>query len=274
MRRIASNRKWCWGAGLCLFLCTALVGCDRALKLQVRTEPAGADVYWNTQSVGTSPCVIVLPPEQPGFPEVQVFEIRKSGYEPTFHYLTTRPEPSLKGEAEIAIRLQKLPEGVSDADVPEALPFVPYNERAQRQRETTGLVACEVRLVRVRDGRVLCQVSGMGQYDQLSLFAEALAEELKEQFPPGRNGELAVATTRNRRQSERGEFYAQEMSQYLFRELSFDSPLGVATELNLTGLVSEDKKDNPRIVLEPALRKELRGVRYVVLSGLAEGLWP
>lgn len=136
------------------------------------------------------------------------------------------------------------------------------------------MLACEARLVRVTDGRVLCQVSGLARIDQLGLFAEALAEELKSQMPDEHAGELAVATTRNRRQSQRGALYAQEMNQYLFRELSFDSPFGVARELDLTDLVGEEKMDVSRIVFDPEVQVELRGVRYVVLSGLAEGLRP
>lgn len=108
-----------------------LPGCDQTTKLRIRTEPPGAQLYWNTQTLGASPCLITLPPEQKGFPEVHVFEARKSGYEPAYHYLNARPKNSLSGKAEITIRLTRLPEGVWDADVPEALPYVPYNKRAK-----------------------------------------------------------------------------------------------------------------------------------------------
>lgn len=247
-------------------------GCDQGMKLTVHTEPEGAKLYWNTQAVGESPCVVPLPGESADFPEVHIFEARKSGYEPQYYYLTNRPKPSWNGKAEITIHLTKLPEGVSDADVPDALPYMPSLRK--KKNPYAGALACEARLVRVHDGKVLCQVSGVTRQKHIDLLAEQLAEQLKAQTPPGRRGELAVATTRNRRQSKLGEKLAGQMTQSLHRELSYNSPLGVAKSLDLNGLVNEDMKDVSFILRDPEVRAELRGVRYVVLSGLAETVEP
>jgi len=257
-----------------LFIAGVVVpGCDRGMKLTVHTEPEGAKLYWNTQAVGTTPCVAPLPGESADFPEVHVFEARKSGYEPQYYYLTNRPKPSWNGKAEITIRLTKLPEGVSDADVPDALPYM-SSLRKKKKNPYAGALACEARLVRISDGRVLCQVGGIDRQKHIDLLAEQLAEQLKAQTPPGKKGELAVATTRNRRQSKLGEKLADQMTQSLRRELSYNSPFGVAGTLDLNGLVTEDMKDVSFILRDPEVRAELRGVRYVVLSGLAETVEP
>jgi hypothetical protein len=248
-------------------------GCDQPVKLRVHTDPPGATLYWNTQPLGTSPCVVLLPPDSSDFSEVHVFEARKSGYEPAFHYLTARPKPSLTGQAGITIHLTKLPEGLSDADVPDALPKMSHRRRKKKNPYEGGL-ACEAKLLRVSDGRVLCQVSGVTRQEQIDVLAEQLAEQIKTQALPGEGGTLAVATTRNRRESELGRDLAEKMTQSLQRELSFASPFGVAKELDLNTMVREDFKDVSIILRDPEVAAELRGVRYVVLSGLAETVEP
>jgi hypothetical protein len=248
-------------------------GCDPgATKLTVRSEPAGAKLYWNTQPIGETPCVVTLPGDKDDFPEVHVFEARKSGYEPQFYYLTARPKTSMTGQADITIHLAKLTAGMTDADVPEALPYDP--SLAGRKNPFTDAVSCEVKLVRIRDGRVLCQVSGIERQKHIDLLAEQLAEQIKEYLPAGQNGSLAVATTRNRRGSDLGKKLAGRMTQSLQREMSYNSPSGLASPLDLEGLANEDMKDVPRILRDPEILAELRGAQYVILSGLAETLAP
>ncbi|MBN1556236.1 MAG: hypothetical protein JXA11_15960 [Phycisphaerae bacterium] len=249
-------------------------GCDPTMKLQVRSEPPGAKLYWNTEPLGAAPRVVVLPAESPGFPEIHIFEARKSGYEPTFYYLTSRPKASPFKQPVITIRLKPLPEGVSDTDVPEVLPYTPHNKKDRRDPRFAGGLACEVKLLRVADGRVLYQACAVDRQEQIAQCAESLAEEIKAYIPVGQKARLAVATTRNRRESEPGASLAKEMTQYLHREMSFNSPCGLARELDLNGLVSENMKDSPRILRDPDVRAELEGARYVVLSGLAETVAP
>jgi hypothetical protein len=247
-------------------------GCDQPIKLQVHTDPPGAQLYWNTQPLGTSPRVVLLPPEGPGFSEVHVFEARKSGYEPAFEYLTHRPRSSMTRQASITIRLAKLPEGVTDADVPDALPYIPGAKK--NRSDFLGALSCEVKLLRVSDGKVLCQASGVVRRKHLHLLAEQLAGQLKARAQSAPGGKLVVATTRNRRNSAEGRELAEQMMQSLQRELSFNSPFGVARELDLNTMVTEDMKDAPFILRDPEVAAELRGVQYVVLSGLAETVEP
>jgi hypothetical protein len=247
-------------------------GCDQGMKLRVNTEPSGAKLYWNTQPVGEAPCVVLRPGESSDLPEVHVFEARKNGYEPQYYYLTARPRSSWNGQADITIRLTKLPEGLSDADVPDALPYSPSLHR--KKNPYLGSLACEAKLVRVSDGRVLCQVSGITRQKNIDLLCEELAEQLKDQAPRGRGGGLAVATTRNRRESKLGRTLAEKMTQSLQRELSFNSAFGMAKMLDLNGMVREDLKDVPLLLRDAEVRAELRGVKYVVLSGLAETVEP
>jgi len=249
-------------------------GCDPgATKLTVRSEPAGAKLYWNTQPVGVTPCIVSLPGESDNFPEVHVFEARRSGYEPQFYYLTARPKASLTGQAEITIRLTKLTAGMTDADVPAALPYNP-SLAVKKKNPFTGAGACEVKLVRGSDGRVLYQASTVGRQKHIDIIAEQLAEEIKVHFPLDKTGNLAVASTRNRRNSERGKKLADAMTQSLQREMSYNSPFGVARQLDLEELTREDVKDVPYILRDPEVRIELRGAQYVILSGLAETLAP
>lgn len=262
------------GQTLVLLFIVVTTGCAQAVKLQVNTVPPGAKLYWNTQPIGTAPRVVTLPPDSSDFPVIHVFEARRSGYEPAFHYLTHRPKPSPAGKASITIPLKKLPEGVSDADVPEALPYNPDYQPGKKKSPFFGALACEVKLVRVSDGKVLCQVSDIARHEHIDLCAEALARQVQSLAPDGREGELAVATTRNRRETDLGRDLAKKMTQSLRRELSFNSPFGVVKELDLESLIGEDMKDMPFLLRDPEIREELRGVRYVVLSGLAETVDP
>jgi hypothetical protein len=133
---------------------------------------------------------------------------------------------------------------------------------------------CEIRLVRVSDGRVLCQASGLAGLDQLSQLAEQLAEQIKREMPSGPDGQFSLCTIRNRRETEEGGKLASEMTRYLQRELSFDSPLGVAKQVDLRGRLTETQLDLPQVVTDPALQDVFLGARYVVLGGLAESASP
>lgn len=264
---------------LALALATALVclvasGCgERTIRLVVHSEPPGARLYWNTQPVGRTPCLVLLPDDAADFPEVHVFEARQSGYEPAYCFLTDRPKTNWLGKARLTIRLTQLPPGLTDADVPAALPRGTYRRR-NLPSEFRGFLACEVKLLRVSDGRVLGQACTFARQEHLDRCAAGLAEEIKAMVPRRRAGRLAVATVRNRRASRRGQRLAEQMTLSLRRELSFHSPFGLVKELDLSGLVREDRWDDPRLLRDGDVAAELQDVRYVVLAGLAESVDP
>ncbi len=241
-------------------------GCDK--KILVTTDPPGAKIYWNSEEIGLSPCTITYPSAADSiFPELHIIETRRSGYEPYYHCVT-EPKTFTLGPQKVHLELIPLPEGFDDSDMPASLQ-VGSNPKDADRKANAGLVraACEIRVVRVLDGRVICQASGLAGPDQLSLLATTLAEQLKNNTP---RGSIAVGSMRNRRQSETGKMLAEKLTDLVWREMSFANPSGMAKNIPLRDILPENQLDLPKIVLDPEISKRLRGIRYIVLGGLAE----
>ena len=265
--------------GLVAWLATGVVavlalgssGCDVAgSEIHITTTPGAAAVYCNNQKVGTSPLTVILPPKpRSDFTEVYIIEARLSGYEPGRKYLTESGPGELDGQS-VRLSLRPLPAGLSDSDVPGRSRFVPRGAASNY----LSRVACEVKLVRLGDGRVLAQASGMVCDDFLPRLSATLARQLKRHLPPGPDGTVAVCSIRNRRQTARGEKLARRFTLALGREMSFNSPRGLARDIDLRPLASESALDAPALLKRKDIRGVLAGAQYVVIGGLAEAVVP
>ncbi len=258
----------CVGGGFVLLAVLGLFagGCDK--QISVTTDPPGAKIYWNSEEIGPSPCTITYPSAADSiFPELHIIETRQNGYEPYYHYVM-KPKTFTLGPQKVHLTLTPLPEGFDDSDMPASL-RVEGNPKKSGRKANADLIraACEIRVVRVSDGRVICQASALAGSDQLALLATTLAEQLKDNTP---RGSIAVGSMRNRRQSEAGKMLAEKLTDMVWREMSFANPSGAAKNIPLRDILPENQLDLPKIVLYPEISEKLRGIRYIVLGGLAE----
>lgn len=243
-------------------------GCDGG-TLQVRTTPPGAKIYFNARPVGVSPCAVNLPNSKEGLPELHVIEARLKGYEPAIRFLDENNRESLSPRT-LEISLTPLPEGFQESQLPEVVTAAAGEKSAKADAGSNRFLhrmACEIRVVRVSDGRVMAQASGVVYPVDFSAFSAGLVRQLRGSCSDGR---LAVGQLRNRRQTDLCQPLAEELTDLVRREFSFANDYGVARLIPLRNHISEDQLDRPQIVMDPRLAKELVGVRYLVLGGLAE----
>lgn len=246
-------------------------GCDeKSNKIHISTHPAGARVYCNNLKIGTSPLSMALPSRPKSlFSEIYVIEARLPGYEPAREYLTDAGSGSLSGR-QVKLTLWPLSEGLTDADVPKIDKYIPPGV----QSNYLSRVACEIMLIRVSDGRVLSQASGMVCDEFLGRLSTKLTEIIKQFVPPGPSGTLAVCNIRNRRETPRGQELADKFTRLISREMSFSSPRGLARDIDLRPLAGESEMDMPKILKRRNIRDSLKGIQYVILGGLAEAIMP
>lgn len=257
--------------GVAIIIVAVLAGCDeKGSRIHISTTPAGAGVYCNNQKLGTSPLSVVLPPKsRSDFNVIYVIEARLSGYEPAREYLTEGQAGELAGR-DVRLQLLPLPEGLTDLDVPEMGKFIPRGAASNYLSRVT----CEIMLVRVSDGRVLSQASGMVCDDFLARLSARLTGIIKRYVPPGPSGTLAVCSIRNRRETKRGWGLADKLTHFISREMSFASSRGLARNIDLRPLVSESEMDLPKILKRRNVRDKLKGIEYVIIGGLAETVAP
>jgi hypothetical protein len=140
--------------------------------------------------------------------------------------------------------------------------------------ETSGRIACDIRVVRVSDGRVLATVYGLSDPDRMLGLAEQLATQLAKSLPANVQGRAVMIRLRNRRRSAAGEQLAGEMTDILFRELVYTGRLKLYQKLDIRSLVEPRMLDHSQVVTNPDVNKQLAEVDYLIQGGLAESRDP
>ncbi len=127
---------------------------------------------------------------------------------------------------------------------------------------------CEVRLIRMSDGKTLVHASTLGAYSDKFKLADLLAERVRKHWPRGR---LAVITFRNRRHSPAGKSLAIEMTDLLASTLG-DHRFGAeikTLDLEKSG-IDNHGREHPDVLKNKALLPHLKGADYVLLGGVSE----
>ncbi|HNX25981.1 MAG TPA: hypothetical protein PKK48_01085, partial [Phycisphaerae bacterium] len=168
----------------------------------------------------------------------------------------------------------KLPENMTSADVPdvvksdsESMTVLPgaYENRA----------TIEVRVVRVKDGRVLGQISRYEDIGNPTAVAQSIVGELCEYLPPADDKpEIRVVPLKNRRHSDFGKKLSENISEEIMRETCFSGGYPKVQTLELNGVVDEDKLDTQATFNKIKKKGLLYGVDYVLMGGVAESIKP
>jgi hypothetical protein len=129
------------------------------------------------------------------------------------------------------------------------------------------IVACELRLVRVSDGRVISQVSSLDSYANIKLLAEVMVGRLEQESS---GGPIIMMTLCNRRGTRQGGLVGREMTESVATALKSASRFKFMRTLNLREiLTTEYKLESAKDITAPRFKILLNGARYVVIGGVA-----
>ncbi len=187
--------------------------------------------------------------------------------------IATKPKPAVTTPAD-PDPMEPEPVDPETAITPPAKPTEPDPEpilaRPLNSQTPTAAMRfnCEVRLIRMSDGKTLVHASTLGPYSDKYKLASLLAGRIRKQWPRGR---LAVLTFRNRRHSLAGKALAAEMPDLLAAGLGNLNFAGEIKTLDLenSGIENHDR-EHPDILKNKALAPHLVGADYVLLGGVSE----
>ncbi len=260
-------------------LCLLTAGCA-ITRVTIETQPPDAALYWDNTYIGTSPITFEPPLNQDAaFEEVHIVEAVKDGYMTGLGYLAEKGKGQGLMTDRLTIRLHKAPEWYisSQAAPPQegdsataATPKMTFEEAL----ESVSRVACDMRLVRVRDQKVLATVYGVSGTERLIILAEQLAEQLGQRLPDDVAGPVVVVRLRNRRRTPAGEKIVGELSRMIAREIGDATRLDPKKIIDLRPLIEPRMLDHSKIVTHPKVRKMLDGADYILQGGIAESRDP
>lgn len=128
-------------------------------------------------------------------------------------------------------------------------------------------VACDLRIVRVFDAKVMCGASEKSARVELEGLAAGLAAKLKQGMPV--EGEsLAVVTLRNRSGTIKGREVADEVADKVTNALSATSWFDVKERIRLGDIVREIDLETAGIVYLSDVKPRLVGVKFIVMGGV------
>ena len=135
-------------------------------------------------------------------------------------------------------------------------------------RDLSG-VNCDVRVVRVSDGTVICGASARGPGDKLLELTDSLARQLKNKSTTIKGKSIAVISLKNRSGSDKGRAIADEVGDKMTTSLANLGWFSVRERLDLTSIINERDLADTKIIHNPDVKKKLSGIEYVVIGGVS-----
>ncbi len=130
------------------------------------------------------------------------------------------------------------------------------------------LLACEIRLVRLSDGRVLSQASLLGPYSRRTEMVNALVKLLAREAPD--DAAIAVGSLSNRRHEPAGQIACEEMTHILVRAVQQTPGLHYVKQVNLRDVIlDEEMVESPKIVADRRIAHIFTGASHVIVGGAA-----
>jgi hypothetical protein len=261
-------------------LCLLTAGCA-ITRVTIETQPPDAALYWDNTYIGTSPITFEPPLNQDAvFEEVHIVEAVKDGYMTGLGYIAEKGKGQGLMTDRLTIRLHEAPEWyISSKPAPPQnngqVQAAPAPEMTfEEALESVERIACDIRVVRVRDQKVLATVYGVSATQRLIILAEQLAEQLGQRLRDDVAGPVVLVRLRNRRRSPAGEKIAAELTQMIAREVADATRLEPKKIIDLRPLIEPRMLDHSKIVTHPKVRKMLNGADYILQGGLAESRDP
>lgn len=244
-------------------------------QVRIETEPTGAAIYWDDLYIGQSPLVYRPPLDsRTELDEIHLIEAVMDGYMTGLGYLAERGQGGGLQSDAITLRLHEAPEwyarppAVSEPSPPARTAEDPLT--LAEAHEQIRRVACDLRVVRVRDGRVMAAVSGVAGPERLIILVEDFVKELNAGLPADVQGQVTVLRVRNRRLTPAGDQLAEELTTLLRQELGHNGRLKPVATLDLREMIEPRMRDHSKVVTHPDVRKMLRQAPYIIQGGLAE----
>jgi hypothetical protein len=186
--------------------------------------------------------------------------------------MTSEPSPSPSPAPTTQPVQRETEQAVSpDTTTPAKLVTLAPGSSDMREFTTSGpnrLLACEVRLVRLSDGRVLSQASLQGPYSQREEMMDVLVKLLAKEAPDDAN--VAVGCLSNRRRSTAGRTLCDEMTRAMDRSVRRTPGLRYVRQVNLRDVILDEQMvESPRIVADRRIAYLFTGADHVIVGGAA-----
>lgn len=153
---------------------------------------------------------------------------------------------------------------VSDDELPVTkvpLPTLPSPER---------VVACELRVVRVADRKVIRSVSALATCGNIGSLARALVGELSRSGSVPRGASVVAVSLGNRQGTAQGVLLAEAMTDSVARALRRRKQFRFLKQIDLRDILGDEQKlESASCVTAPKLRGLMRNARYIVVGGIA-----
>lgn len=134
--------------------------------------------------------------------------------------------------------------------------------------DTGRLFTCEVRLVRLSDGRVLGQASLLAPYSRRKQIADVLVRLLAKDAPDAAN--IAVGCLSNRRHGSAGRSLCDEMTSEVVQAVRQSPGLRYVKQVNLRNVIlDEEMVESPKIVSDRRIAHLFTGADHVIVGGAA-----
>jgi hypothetical protein len=132
---------------------------------------------------------------------------------------------------------------------------------------SSRIIACDLRLVRVLDGKVVSQVSVLDSYANIKNLAEVMVGRLQQE---SLGGSVVMMTLCNRRGTRQGQLVGREMSENVTTALKNASGFKFVRILNLREILpTEQTLECAKDVTAPRFRVLFNGAEYVLIGGVA-----
>ena len=127
-------------------------------------------------------------------------------------------------------------------------------------------VSCDIRVIKVADASVVASASSSSSAANLSAAVEKMVAKVKMSIPEGQS--ITVVSLQNRSGTARGRAVANEVADKVIGAMVDTGWFNVKERLNLKSIVDERDLGDAQIVNNPAVRKKLAGIKYIVIGGV------
>ena len=132
---------------------------------------------------------------------------------------------------------------------------------------SSRIVTCELRLVRVSDGKVVSQVSSLGSYANIKRLADIMVGRLEQESS---GGPVIMMTLCNRRGTRQGELVGKKMSKKVATALKNAHGFKFVRTLDLREILpTEQKLESAQDLTARRFKILLNGAKYIVIGGVA-----
>jgi hypothetical protein len=268
------------GIAAAVWAACAMGGCA---TLYVESEPPGAEIYVKGQLIGNTPCsrvysIFDVPDLRAAgvLPGHQVSECVQLPRKPDMVPIETAP-PGALVYANGSL-LGKTPFYTDSAGVIGCMTSgghyrAVFPSEAQAAEPPHGAasgpgrVSCDLRLIEVGSGSGVASAGGDNSSGGLAALAKELAGKLKVGVP-AKGATVAVVSLRNRAGTPGGKVTADELADKVQGALIDTGWFDVKERIDLRGVLNETDLDAAGLVKNENVRKQLAGVKYVVIGGV------